>query len=234
MSVHNDSTSSSSDVANLDIHSSAALDEIFNNTKLEPGCAVTYLYFDFHNASKQSYESLLRSLIVQLSIQLRSLPRKLEKFYKQKLDGYHELCDKDLLAVFREQVENVSLYHIYIFIDALDECNSRDQLLEFIITVNDWNISKLHILVTSRKERDITKSIDPIIQHNSAGACQCLETSLVDPDIRLYILDQLHNDPSLNKWPDALRSEIEETLMAGAGGMYVSRGVLEEALTSFS
>jgi hypothetical protein len=81
-----------------------------------------------------------------------------------------------------------------------------------------WKCEKLHILVTSRNNTGIERSL------------QCLEEMqniiwfqgpLVDKDIRAYIRQRLSNDMNLSKWqkyPD-IRQEIEDKLMEGAHGM---------------
>ena len=37
----------------------------------------------------------------------------------------------------------------YILLDALDECTDREDLLEFIEALMDWNVKGLHVLATS-------------------------------------------------------------------------------------
>lgn len=102
----------------------------------------------------------------------------------------------------------------YILLDALDECTDRKALLEFIKAVMDWNIDSLHLLATSRKENDITKSLEPSV------TCQlCVQSALVDADIRMYVLEKLSNDPVLKRWPFDVQKEIEDALTKGANGM---------------
>ena len=102
----------------------------------------------------------------------------------------------------------------YILLDALDECTDRKDLLEFMEAIKDWNIDSLHLLTTSRKENDITKSLESLV------TCQlCIQSALVDADIRIYVLDKLSNDPGLKKWSIDVQKEIENALTKGANGM---------------
>lgn len=103
---------------------------------------------------------------------------------------------------------------IYILLDALDECTDREDLLEFIETVMNWNIHGLHLLATSRRGNNIAISVESLV------TCElCIQNALVDVDIRLHIQERLSNDSKLRKWPIDIQREIEDTLMKSANGM---------------
>jgi hypothetical protein len=89
--------------------------------------------------------------------------------------------------------------------------------LEIIV---GWKLEKLHLLVTSRKEGYIERSLNPLIEDHHII---CLQSALVDKDIRKYAQQRLSTDRDLKKWQrDAgIRDEIETALMKGAHGMYV-------------
>jgi hypothetical protein len=104
--------------------------------------------------------------------------------------------------------------HAYIIIDALDECTEREVLLDVIQTMTDWKIASLHLLVTSRKEREI---------ENCLG-CQVwrwvdLQATVVTGDIEIHVRQCLQNDAKLKKWPAEVQAEIEGALTRGAHGM---------------
>ena len=80
--------------------------------------------------------------------------------------------------------------------------------------IKDWNIDSLHLLATSRKENDITKSFELLVTSQL-----CIQSALVDADIRIYVLEKLSNDPGLRKWPVDVQKEIESALTKGANGM---------------
>lgn len=106
--------------------------------------------------------------------------------------------------------------------DALDECSQRVELLQILAMMREWRLGNTHIVVTSRRERDIETRLQEV---------ECLENSLtlerdfVDEDIRQYVRQRLSNDKAMNKWVEdsALREEIETTLIGGSQGMYVLR-----------
>ena len=109
---------------------------------------------------------------------------------------------------------SASFRHAYIIIDALDECTERESLLELIQKIVDWKSSTLHILVTSRKEREIEDSLMLRCQHTMA-----LQDSVISRDIEIHVCEKLQNDPKLKKWPAKVQAEIKEKLTKGACGM---------------
>jgi hypothetical protein len=120
----------------------------------------------------------------------------------------------------------------YIILDALDECTDRTSLIEILETLLGWRLDKLHLLVTSRKERDIESSLEEILEQRNII---CLQSDLVDDDIKKYVHQRLSDDKRLRKWQKDpnLAHEIESTLMKGAHGMYVlsSRYLTKTTLT---
>jgi hypothetical protein len=112
------------------------------------------------------------------------------------------------------------LPQIYIVLDALDECAQRVELMEMFATMVGWNVLNLHLLVTSRRERDIESSLEGFVDGQSQI---CLQSAVVDKDIERYVRQRLSDDKRLQKWAkDALiMRQIETALMSGAKGMYV-------------
>jgi hypothetical protein len=93
--------------------------------------------------------------------------------------------------------------------------------MDMLETVAAWQHTNMHLLMTSRKERDIESSLESYIGGEDSIF---LHNDIVDEDIHCYILQRLSEDRTLAKWnKDAVvRQEIETTLMQGARGMYVS------------
>jgi hypothetical protein len=103
---------------------------------------------------------------------------------------------------------------VYIVVDALDECIEREELLLVLSEMADMKPQNLHILVTSRQERDILEGLETVV----TGAIS-LEGSKIDKDIAVHVHSQVVQHPKLKKWPDSVKSDIEETLVAKAQGM---------------
>lgn len=194
------------------ICSSTIIHEVISNHQLEPEIAVAYFYFNFSDLDKKRTEKLIRSLIVQLLAQCQNLPESLESAYSHSQNGQNQPTIKELTKLLHQMVKMFK--STYILLDALDECTDRKDLLELIEEIIDWNMDSLHLLGTSRKESDITKSLEPL---NPSQLC--IQSKLVDPDIRIHVLKKLSNDPLLRKWPANVQKEIENALTRGANGM---------------
>ncbi len=76
-------------------------------------------------------------------------------------------------------------------LDALDECKERQQLLEGIGKIAEWKTEKVHILATSRREKDIEERIDLLVNDKEKI---CIQSALVNEDIRTYVHERLQTD----------------------------------------
>jgi hypothetical protein len=155
---------------------------------------------------------MVRSLITQLSVQSSSTPQALQSLFSSKMNGEQQPMTSELLTTLRHIVQEFN--ETFIIIDALDECKEREELLADIERIVGWQTGKLHILATSRREKDIEETLEPLITEQ-----MCIENALVDADIQTYLRETLQNDSKLKMWPSKVRKEIQETLMDGAHGM---------------
>jgi hypothetical protein len=164
---------------------------------------------------------MIRSLIVQLSTQPLSsqslnISRALKSLFASKNNGQQRPTAGELLTTLQQMIEEFD--ETFVILDALDECNHRNELLEDIEKIKGWKKEKLHILVTSRKEPDIEEHLTPLVCDKGII---CIQSALVDNDIRLYVRARLQNDSRLKRWhkmPE-IQLEIERTLMEKANGM---------------
>jgi hypothetical protein len=104
----------------------------------------------------------------------------------------------------------------YLVIDALDECNEREResflaSLGEIKAVASGNYS---IFIASRLETDIQRKMDEL-----SPVEVVVQQRLVDEDIRAHVRACLVKDVKLKKWPEAVKTEIENRLTSGANGM---------------
>jgi hypothetical protein len=161
---------------------------------------------------------MIRSLIVQLSQQCVKIPATLETLHSSCENGQRQPPLYALLEVLQDTIHQFP--QVYIVLDALDECIDRAKLMSILEGIAGWQLDKLHLLVTSRKERDIESSLECLVEDRNVI---CLQSKLVDEDIRRYVHQRLSTDKGLKKWqrdPDIVR-EIDTALMKGAQGMYV-------------
>ena len=173
---------------------------------------VAFFYFTFNDNSKQDESAMLRALLLQLSDQVQNNNGDLTALHKSNTTGVPSslvLIDylKRVIQRFR---------HVYILLDALDESPrnvSRERVLDTLEKMRNWNLQCLHLLVTSRDERDIRESFDlsPVYQTK-------MQNSGIDKDIMNFISGRLDTDRRL-KSVLPYRERVQESLVARAKGM---------------
>jgi hypothetical protein len=196
------------------ILSSTIIEDVLRHCHLSPSKVVAYFYFDFNDVQKQSHEKMIRSLVTCLSTQSASTPAALESLFSSKKNGKQQPTARELLVTLQQMIEEFD--EVFIILDALDECNNRQELLADIREMVGWKIEKLHILVTSREEKDIEEWLEPLIDYKI-----CIQSVLVTDDIRAYVRERIHTDQRLKRWrkKPEVQQEIETTLMSKADGM---------------
>jgi len=192
--------------------SSTIIEDILRHCQTDSAIGFAYFYFDFNDRGKQCRESFLRSLITQLSVRNMETPKALSELYSRHQDRKNQPTIKELTATLKAMTLDFS--ETYIIVDALDESCGRDELLELITEMNGWKEGHIHMLATSRKERDIEEALKDSITREV-----CIHNAQVDSDIQLHVRMRLQNDPKLRKWGPKIHEEIEKVLMNGACGM---------------
>ncbi|CUS10697.1 unnamed protein product, partial [Tuber aestivum] len=180
--------------------------------------ALAYFYFTFSDSQKQNLTNMLLSLIGQL-LRARSdpvLPDEIMKLYHNSKAIGTSPNIKDLQTVF-SCIAKLSK-KAFIILDALDEFpkETRENVLSWIGQLRaNHNAESLSILVTSRPETDIVKSLEPV----TAFAIS-LQSEIIDADIRAYIQNSLDGKDGFKKFTKEIRCEIEDTLVSRAQGMF--------------
>jgi Cdc6-like AAA superfamily ATPase len=181
------------------------------------GVGVAYFYFDFNTTAKQASGNMFRSIFSQLCQQCVTFPDPIKALY--------EACSPPRPKRDPSSAEIVSvLQHLirafpgcFLVLDALDECTDRDPVLKML---NEWHsqIDNLHILFSSRKERDIELATELFLDQSSWVD---LQSSVVDNDIRLYIHQRWSSSIEFKRWKSytAVQEEVEEALMQKSHGM---------------
>ena len=103
---------------------------------------------------------------------------------------------------------------MHIVLDAIDECPERDRLLTLLDLIHGWGIDSLHLLVTSRKERDIEDKLNPLASHHVP-----MDGGLVKGDIRLHVIKMLDHDIKFQMCSRTEKNNIENVSIEGAHGM---------------
>lgn len=201
-----------------EIPSSHVVDYITQFRKSSSAIGIAYYYFDVNNHQQQLPEDFLRSTIAQLSSQS-------SQFMKQLCEHHRHACSRtiddlgdrkasisDLLALFQSSLDFFG--STFLVLDALDECNSKEKLLDLIEQITNMQDDKLNLLVTSRTEKDIKSRMEDL-----DAVSIDLQGAMIEVDIRTYVEQTLKTDPRLNKWNEGLKSEIRDVLLEGAQGM---------------
>jgi ankyrin repeat domain-containing protein 50 len=180
--------------------------------------AVVYFYFDFNDPQKRRSDLMVRSILAQLVRKCVETPTVLTALFS----AYDKGQRQPPLSVYVDALKQMTteLPRIFFVLDALDECDSREELLEILSLISEWKVNNLQVLLTSRKERDIEDTLVHIVDNENII---CLQSNLVDPDILVYIIERLSGDQKLKKWRK--EKKIESVLIKKAHGMYVFYGI---------
>lgn len=191
---------------------STAIQHTFRVMGRKHGIGIAFFYFSFSDKAKQDDNGMLRTLLLQLSVQLQDGERDLEQLHTLYKSGSPPV--DALLESLRRFLERFR--DTYILLDALDESPrdcKREDVLRTIQVIRSWSISGVHLLVTSRKELDIRESLGPSCDQDLS-----LRNSEIDRDIANFVSYQLKNDAKLQKWKSR-HGEIEAKLTTSAQGV---------------
>jgi hypothetical protein len=177
------------------------------------GCVMAYFYFSFTDSAKQQCSNMLSSLLAQLSSQVdltHDCLVSLRRTYR------HTTPPTDVLKrILKTLFEEMPFSHVHLIIDALDEIPAPEGREEACKLLEELSQSpKAHVLVTSRREHDITECMS---ECNGVTDIS-IQNPAVDYDIQLYVREQLKEDKKLKRW-SALHSEIEDILSRKSDGM---------------
>lgn len=175
-----------------------------------------YFFFDFSDTNKQSFEKMLRTLLIQLYRQRENTRQQVDQLYTTCRKGSEQPTLEALVSTLRDTLSLVD--EVTIVLDALDESKSREELLTWLKALMHDRSTILHVLVTARKEEDIASSIESWAQGQDMIAIQRDD---VNEDIRAYVHDRIQHDDNLKRWhgrPE-VQQNIEEMLMKKSDGM---------------
>jgi hypothetical protein len=136
----------------------------------------------------------------------------LNDLFARSQDGQRQPSTDSLTLTLQHMLR--VFHQAFIIIDALDECKEREELLGLIENIVNWKLDNLHLLATSRRERDIEETLGPL----TTGQIR-IESALINTDIHAYICERIQKDGNLKRRPANIQLEIEKTLMDGAHGM---------------
>ena len=177
-------------------------------------CGIGYFFFDGRDSQNalQHHDKLIRSLISQFSHQRGGIPSELADLYKRYGDNQQPSVNQ-LQNTLRDILD--AFLHVHIIIDALDECTNREKTLIWInklISDTDRTAENLHIMVTSRPERDIEKGFRTFDSIDIGEATE-------NQDVLKYL--ELQMESKFKEYNKITRKKIESELREHAEGSYV-------------
>ncbi|KAF7976481.1 hypothetical protein HWV62_6755 [Athelia sp. TMB] len=192
--------------------SSSAIEDVMMHCKNKPSSACAYFFFDGRSAESElsSHEKLIRSLIQQLWDELGRIPAALLNAYGNR-PSHPQPSINDLEGILHATIEEFR--EVYLIVDALDECDDREDLLTWISKLSNIQGLELHILFSSRPEHKIEGSIvllDHLHRIDFAGGSE-------NPDLLKYIDDTLSCKV---KWAAKTRDRVRVILLQGADGSF--------------
>ena len=159
---------------------------------------------------------MLRSVVAQLCRSKGEVPRRLHQLYQECQRGAKPPSFTSSLIEIRLPLANAST-QMFLILDALDECGAESERVDLLQAlegiIEDSKV--LSLFVTSRKGRDIERSLGPVFDEIIG-----LEENVIQSDIHLYVRSMINDDVDLRGWDEETKSLIERTLVERADGMY--------------
>lgn len=191
------------------------INQLTRDCQSQAASGLAYFYFDFTNHSiSQDHNSLVRSLVEQLSSQNGTVPQPLKSLYHRCRNGTIKPPTADLVQVLRSICGIFS--PCYLVIDAVDESKEKAEFLKLLATIVQWRLPQIHILLTSRTDIDTE-----VRTRNWNCVTVTVEEHLVDADVQKHVLATVQDDDTLNQWDSQHREVIITTLVDGAHGKSV-------------
>lgn len=167
-------------------------------------------------SERKSYQTVLRSLLCQAAydhVRGTVASAVLSKFRQGENSFLFSMCEELFRAIMEEGIK------LRIVIDALDECDEWDKLLEALRRIVESKPSQCQLLVSGRPEVKVQRhfpeaSIIEVIKHITKGDMRDYITQeVIRPDIRDRMFCGERED---------LERRLIDVLSTKANGMYVT------------
>ena len=168
-------------------------------------------YYCYFGHNQDEAKPFLQWLINRLCREADVVPNSVYKLYKYGGEASLE----ELLEALEEVLHNFDI--TYVAIDAIDESNSRENLLSVLRDmVTDPRFQNIQLLASSREYIDIERVMEEISKSISMANFH------VQDDIRKFVRSILQSNSEFSKWPQDLLKDVEDALSIGAKGMHVA------------
>lgn len=173
---------------------------------------LSYFYCDFRSPKTQDPVNAIGSIIAQLCLGINYCPQPLMEAYERSRAVRHGGRRLDMESA-QETLRSICQSHkVAIVIDALDECDSREDVMATLLDLSQRGCSR--IFVTSRAERDISLKFQSLPRISLES-----KTAAMTKDINIYISNRLIKEQRLSWLKEDIRNCIIESLEVNARGM---------------
>ena len=191
---------------------SITIEHLFKTFRSQQDNGVAYIYCDYKAEHEQGSPALLASLLKQLIQQKSSIPDHVRELFGQPSNG-----TKSTYPSFRMMFESLlltvaSFSQVYIVIDALDELQQGNQVLQaFLSKLSALKAQKsVNLMLTSRVIPRVTDSIQSDVR---------LEVRAKKEDVMRYIDAHMKGLPKFVSKNSDLQQAIKESIVDAVDGM---------------
>ena len=178
---------------------------------------VSVYYYCYFGHNQDEAAPFLRWLLSQMCCQAKRFPSMIYKAYKSLITP----SIKVLLEAIGDMLEDFD--RLYVMLDAIDESDPREDLLEVFKTfITDPRFGRLQLLASSRRHEEIKRVMQKISVPIS------MSNEYVEKDIRRNVHSLLYSNSKFSQWPDDLLQEVEDIVPKRAKGMYVMASFLSK------
>ena len=180
-------------------------------------CVCLDFFFDFRDKDKQHLDNLLRSLAFQLYSTCADARKDLDTLFTACDDGRKQPASAPLARTVHGMMQHPQ--KLQIIVDALDECVTRAELLDWMKTLAGPDLTHVHLVATSRREEELESGLGGWISNDNRIPIQ---RDSVNEDIRSYVKARLQRSEDFQKrWASkpSVLEEIESAIGKKAGGM---------------
>ena len=192
------------------ISSSIIIDSL-KTISTQSGMDVAYVYCNYKAFEQQTATNLLASLLQQILQERSSLPQSLLCLYESHIKKATRPSLSELSQIFQQDV--IENRHVYVVIDALDECSEVNDTRFCFLAKIQKILSKIHLLITSRP--GVVLDLKSVTR---------IDIEARDDDVSTYLNQRIELEPrlkSLVKGNALLHNEILTTIVDKSQGMYV-------------
>ncbi|KAF5723133.1 ankyrin repeat domain-containing protein [Fusarium mundagurra] len=184
---------------------------------------VIYAFCKFSRRDEQTPRNLLATLLRQTVQGKAQIYTKITHLYETRDSADSSLSRETIIEALGSSISSYS--RVFVIVDAIDELDTsrgcRDSFLASLSTISAKLVGKMSLFITSRLIPDIAERLK---------GCTTLEIKASETDISNFTQAQMSRLPSfVTRRPD-LQSEISETILNAAQGMFLLAELQVESL----